>query len=162
MKKIIRYNIRLNVKTLKNIFGYFNMDKSNTIIELMTTNEKTREALNKDYKKNILKETKKSVYLKNMQFEQLYYFLSKYLVFNINYYKTKEIDVKKLTYKLKENPSDVVVCLKMDAVNQICFDTDKFDYGKTKEFLKKYKTINIEYIILFMLLIVGLIIKLLR
>ena len=161
MKKIIRYNIRLNVKTLKSIFGYFNMDKSNTIIELMTTNDKTREAL-KEYKNNILEETKTSVYLKNMKFEHLYYFLSKYLVFNINYYKTKETDVKKLTHKLKDNPSEVSVSLKMDAVKEVCFDTDKYDCDKTKEFLKKYRTINIEYIILFLLLVVALIVKLLR
>ena len=161
MKKTVRYNIRLKVKTLKSIFEYFGMNKDNTIIELMTTNDKTREAL-KEYKNNILKETKTSVYLKNMKFEQLYYFLSKYLVFNINYYKTKETDVKKLTHKLKDNPSEVSVSLKMDAVKEVCFDTDKYDYDKTKEFLKKYRTINIEYIILFLLLVVALIVKLLR
>jgi hypothetical protein len=161
MKKTIRYNIRLNVKTLKSIFEYFGMNKDNTIIELITTNEKTREAL-KEYKSNILKETKTSVYLKNMKFEQLYYFLNKYLVFNINYFKTKETDVKKLTHKFKNNPSEVCVGLKMDAVHQICFDTNKYDYDKTKEFLKKYRTINIEYIILFILLIVGILIRLLR
>ena len=53
MKKIVRYNIRLNVKTLKSIFEFFSMNKDNTIIELMTTNDKTREAL-KEYKNNIL------------------------------------------------------------------------------------------------------------
>ena len=50
----------------------------------------------------------------------------------------------------------------MDAVKEVCFDTDKYDYDKTKEFLKKYRTINIEYIILFLLLVVALIVKLLR
>ena len=161
MKKIVHYNIRLNIKTLKEIFNYFSMNKDNTIIELVTNNKSTREALY-EYKNNILEMTKTSVYLKNFKFEQLYYFLSKHIVFNIIYYKTKEKDVNKLSHKFKENESDVCVNLKMDAINQICFDTDKFDEEKTKAFLKKYRTINIEYIILFILLVIGLIVRAVR
>ena len=141
----IKYNIRLNVKTLKSIFEYFNMNEKNTIIKLVTNN------------KNIIEEAKEyiydikdnNVYLKNIKFEKLYYYLSKNLVFNVYYYKGNEEEYEALVYT------------RMDKVQLIEFN-DKYDLDKTKEFLKKYRVINIEYIILFLLLLVGIIIRLVR
>ena len=47
----IRYNIRLNINTLKTLFEYFKMDENNTIIELNTKREKVRENI-QEYKDN--------------------------------------------------------------------------------------------------------------
>ena len=84
-----------------------------------------------------------------MKFEKLYYYLSKNIVFNICYYKGK-ID----NY-------EVCVQTKMDRVNNIEFN-DKYDLNKTKKFLKQYRVINIEYIVLFILLIIGIIFRIVR
>ena len=141
----IKYNIRLNVKTLKSIFEYFDMNEKNTIIRLFTSNNELKEELKEyicDLKDN-------SIFLKNIKFEKLYYYLSKNIVFNICYYKGK-ID----NY-------EVCVQTKMDRVNNIEFN-DKYDLNKTKKFLKQYRVINIEYIVLFILLIIGIIFRIVR
>ena len=141
----IKYNIRLNVKTLKSIFEYFNMNEKNTIIKLVTKNKKIIE----EAKEYVFDVNGDNIYLKNIKFEKLYYFMSKNLIFNIYYYKGKEEDY------------DVCVHTRMDKIHYVEFN-DKFDINKTKEFLKKYRVINIEYIILALLLIIGIIIKIFR
>ena len=141
----IKYNIRLNVKTLKSIFEYFNMNEKNTIIKLVTKNKKIIE----EAKEYIYDVNGDNIYLKNIKFKKLYNFISKNLIFNIYYYKGKEKDY------------DVCVHTRMDKIQYVEFN-DKFDINKTKEFLKKYKVINIEYIILALLLIIGIIIKIFR
>ena len=141
----IKYNIRLNVKTLKSIFEYFNMNEKNTIIKLVTKNKKIIE----EAKEYIYDVNGDNIYLKNIKLKKLYYFMSKNLIFNIYYYKGKEKDY------------DVCVHTRMDEIQYVEFN-DKFDINKTKEFLKKYKVINIEYIILALLLIINIIIKIFR
>ena len=141
----VKYNIRLNVKTLKSIFEYFNMNEKNTIIKLVTKNE----SIKNDIKEYIFDIKDNNIYLKNIKFEKLYYYLSKNLVFNIYYYKGNEKDY------------EVLVHTRMDSVNVVEYN-DKYDHKKTKEFLKQYRTINIEYIIVFILLVIGVIIRLVR
>ena len=141
----IKYNIRLNVKTLKSIFEYFKMNEKNTIIKLVTNNKD----FISDAKEYIFDIKDNNVYLKNIKFEKLYYFLSKNLVFNVYYYKGSE------------ESYEVCVHTRMDKINSVEFN-DKFDLKETKMFLKKYRVINIEFIILFLLLLIGIIIRLVR
>ena len=141
----IKYNIRLNVKTLKKIFEYFDMNEKNTIIRLFSNNKNLQE----DVKEYIFDIKDNSIFLKNLKFEKLYYYLSKNLVFNICYYKGKIDDY------------EVCVQTKMDRINRIEFN-DKYDLNETKKFLKEYRVINIEYIVLAILLIIGIIIRILR
>ena len=142
----VKYNIRLNVKTLKSIFEYFNMNEKNTIIKLVTKNE----SIKNDIKEYIFDIKDNNIYLKNIKFEKLYYYLSKNLVFNIYYYKNSNI-------KNIEN-YEVCVHTRMDKVYEIFFN-DKYDLKETKEFLKKYRIIDIEYIVLFLLVLIGILIR---
>ena len=88
MNKVsLKYNIRLNVKTLKHIFTYFDMNEKNSIVELVTSNKNVFENIG-EYKDNVIKIDDKSIYLKNIKFEKLYFFFTKNLVFNVYYYKT--------------------------------------------------------------------------
>lgn len=141
----IKYNIRLNVKTLKSIFEYFKMNEKNTIIRLVTNNKKIIE----EAKEYIFDIKDDNVYLKNLKFEKLYYYLSKNLVFNVYYYKG--------------NQKEYEVCIhtRMDKIQRVEFNS-KYDLNTTKEFLKKYRVINIEYIILILLIIVGIIIRVIK
>ena len=148
----IRYNIRLNIKTLKTIFEYFEMNENNTIIELNTPREKVREAIG-EYKDNVVLINDKSIYLKNFTFGKLYYFLSKHFIAHVIYYKANSVD--------KIDNSEVIIDIKSDKISKISF-TDKYDKNKTKELLKPYKTIDIEYVVLFLLLIGGLIVYFLK
>ena len=148
----IKYNIRLNIKTLKTIFEYFNMDEKNTIIELNTKREKVRENI-QEYKSNILSINDESIYLKNLAFGKLYYFLSKNFISHVIFYKEKNIK--------NINDSEVKISIRNDKIYSISFN-DKYDYEKTKELLKRYRTIDIEYIVLFLLLIGGLIVFVLK
>ena len=141
----IHYGINLNVKTLKSIFSYFNMNEKNSTIKLITNNKDIIEEA-KDYIYDI---KGNEVYLKNIKFEKLYYFLSKNLVFNIYYYKGNEEEY------------DVLIHTKMDKIYDIYF-SNKYDLKKTREFLKQYRRINIEYIILFLLVLIGIIIRILK
>ena len=102
----IKYNIRLNVKTLKNIFEYFKMNEKNSTIKLVTTNKRILDEA-KDYVYDV-KEC--NIYLKNIKFEKIYYFLSKNLIFNIYYYKGNE------------EKHDVCIHTRMDKINCIYFD----------------------------------------
>ena len=142
----IKYNIRLNVKTLKSIFEYFKMNEKNTIIKLVTNNKE----LTKELKDFIILEEDNNLYLSNIKFEKLYYYLSKNVVFNIYYYKNSNI-------KNIEN-YEVCVHTRMDKVYEIFFN-DKYDLKETKEFLKKYRIIDIEYIVLFLLVLIGILIR---
>jgi len=143
--KNFKYNIKLNIKTLKSIFEYFKMNEKNTIVKLVTKNKNIIE----DAKEYIYNVKEDNIYLKNIKFEKLYYYLSKNLVFNIYYYKGTE-----------EN-YDVCIHTRMDKIYKISI-SNKYDLNKTKEFLKQYKTIDIEYIVLFVLIIIGIIIKILN
>ena len=148
----IHYNIKLNIKTLKTIFEYFNLNENNTIIELNTKREKVRENI-QEYKNNILLINDKSIYLNKLKFGKLYYFLSKNFIANINFYKTKSID--------KLDKSEVKIELRNDKIGKIYF-SDKYNINKTKKLLKQYRSIDIEYIVLFILLIGGIIVYLLK
>ena len=141
----IKYNIRLNVKTLKSVFDYFKMNDKNSTIKLVTSNKRILEEAS-DY---IYDVKGNSIYLKNIKFEKLYYLLSKNVIFNIYYYKGKEDNY------------EVCVHTRMDRIQYIEFN-DKYDYEMAKTFLKQYKIINIEYIVLALLLIIGLIIRVLK
>lgn len=157
MNKVsLKYNIRLNVKTLKHIFTYFDMNEKNSIVELVTSNKNVFENIG-EYKDNVIKIDDKSIYLKNIKFEKLYFFFTKNLVFNVYYYKTKNIDDVNKT--LKDNKCEVSIHTRMDKIYEICFDKNKYDEIKTKNEFKKYRSINIEFIILFILLIIGIIIR---
>ena len=154
-KYSLKYNINLDIKTLKYIFTYFDMNEKNTIIKLVSSNKNVFNNLS-EFKDNIIKIDNKSIYLKNIKFEKLYYFFSKYIVFNVYYYKVKNID------DIIDNKYEVSVYTRMDKIHEICFDNKKYDVSKVKNEFKKYRRINIEYIILFILLIIGIIIRLLR
>ena len=148
----IRYNISLNIKTLKDIFEYFKMDDKNTIIELNTKREKVRENI-EEFKDKVLLINDKSIYLKGLQFGKLYYFLSKNFVPHVIFYKAKNID--------SLDNSEVRVELSGTKIKKISFN-DKYNINKTKDFLKKYKSINIEYIVLLLLILGGIIVFILR
>lgn len=166
MNRVLKYNIRLSIKVLKELFNYFDMNESNTIIELVTRNEKVIKEID-EYKDNIIciKDNKnyKSIFLKNMNFSKLFYFLSKNTVYNIYYYKVgKKYDINKISHKLKDNNIEASIYTRIDTIYEICFNDEKFDLNKTKETFKVYKSINIEYIVLFIMLIIGLIILIKR
>ena len=148
----INYNIRLNIKTLKDIFEYFKMDEKNTIIELNTKREKVRDNL-EEYKDKILLINDKSIYLSGLPFGKLFYFLSKNFIPHVIFYKTKSIE------KIKD--SEVKIELDSTKIGKISFN-EKYDINKTKDFLKKYKSINIEYIVLLLMLLGGIIVFILR
>lgn len=148
----ISYNIKLNINTLKTLFEYFNMDENNTIIELNTKRELARKNL-QEHKKNIILTNTESVFLNKLAFGKLYYFLSKNFISHVIFYKEKNI-------KNIKN-SEVIIDIRNDKIHNITFN-DKYDYNKTKELLKKYRTIDIEYIVLFLLLIGGIIVFLLK
>ena len=148
----IKYNIRLNINTLKTLFNYFKMDENNTIIELNTKREKARENI-QEYKDNILLINDESIFLKKLAFGKLYYFLSKNFISHVVSYKEKNIK--------NINNSEVIIDIRNDKIHSVSF-SDKYDYKETKELLKKYRTIDIEYIILFLLLIGGIIVFFLR
>ena len=78
----IHYNIRLNIKTLKDIFEYFKMDEKNTIIELNTKREKVRDNL-EEYKDKILLINDKSIYLSGLPFGKLYQRILYHMLFFI-------------------------------------------------------------------------------
>ena len=141
----IKYNIRLNVKTLKSIFEYFKMNEKNSTVKLVTSNKRILE----EAKEYIYDVKGNNIYLKNIKFEKLYYFLSRNTIFNIYYYKGKEDNY------------EVCVHTRMDRIQFAIFN-DKFDLDKTKEFLKQYRVINIEYIILALLLIIGIIVRIVK
>ena len=148
----IKYNIRLNINTLKTLFEYFKMDEKNTIIELNTKRQKVRENIN-DYKDNVLLVNDESIYLNKLPFGKLYYFLSKNFISHVIFYKEKNI-------KNIKN-SEVIIDIRSDKIYSVSF-SDKYDYKETKELLKKYRTIDIEYIVLFLLLIGGIIVYFLK
>ena len=141
--KRVNYNIKLNVNNLKNIFRYFDMNEKNTIIKLDTKNESIR----KEIKEYILKDEKDYLILHDIKFEKLYYYLSRNIVFNIYYYKN-----------MKDDNYEVCIHTRMDKIHDISFN-DKYDLDKTKEFFKKYRSINIEYIILFLIILIGILIR---
>ncbi len=159
----IKYNIRLNVKTLKTIFSLFDMNEKNSIIELVTSNDNTVKNID-EYKSNVIKivknEKNTSIYLKNIKFEKIYYFLSKNLVFNVYYYKAKNID--NLSHTLKNNTCDVSIHTRMDKIYEIVFDKNKYDCDRIRKELKKFRTINIELIVLIILIIIGIILRFVR
>jgi hypothetical protein len=128
------------------------MNEKNTIICLDTKSKRVRENI-KEYKDNIVICDDKKIYLKNMVFGKLYYFLSKNFVSHVLFYKTNSID--------KIDKSEVKIELRRDKIYNVSFNS-KYDYIKTKELLKKYKVIDIEYIVLFLLLIGGIIVYFLR
>ncbi len=148
----IKYNIRLNINTLKTLFDYFKMDENNTIIELNTKREKARENI-QEYKDNILLINDESIYLKKLPFGKLYYFLSKNFISHVIFYKEKNIK--------NIDKSEVVIDIRNDKIHNVSFN-DKYDYNKTKELLKKYRSIDIEYIVLFLLLLGGIIVFFLK
>ena len=158
----LKYNIRLNIKTLKDILAYFDMSDKNTLIELVTY-KKINKELDK-YKEHIAYQEKDRIIFKNLKFEQLTYIMSKDPIFNIYFYKVgKKYDVKNLTHKLIHNENDASIHIRMDQIYEVCFNKDKFNEEKTKTYLKKYrKFINPEYIILFILLLIGIIINLIK
>ena len=90
----------------------------------------------------------------------MYYFFTKNIVFNVYYYKTKNVD--HVGSNLKENKCEVSIYTRMDRIHEICFDSKVYDEAKIKDEFKKYRNINIEYIILFILLIIGIIIRILN
>ena len=147
----IKYNIKLNVKTLKDIFNYFNMSSTNSIVKLVSNNKNLIE----DVKEYTVRIKDNNIYLKNIKFEKLYYFLSRNIVLNVYYYKAKSIK------EIENNNYEVCIHTRMDRVYNILFN-DKYNILETRNFLKKYRSIHIEYIVLFLLLIVGLLIRLLR
>ena len=144
------------------------MDEKNTLFELVTRNDKLIDELS-SIKNNIvkIKEVKKTkhIYIKNMKFEKLVYFFSKHVAFNIYCYK-KYTNIDKLSHKfsdnIESNNSEVCIHIKMDTVSNIAFNNEKYDSAKAKEFLRPYRTINIEYIVLFLLLVIGILIRVLR
>ncbi len=148
----IKYNIRLNINTLKTLFDYFKMDENNTIIELNTKREKARENI-QEYKDNILLINDESIYLKKLPFGKLYYFLSKNFISHVIFYKEKNIK--------NIDKSEVVIDIRNDKIHNVSFN-DKYDYSKTKKLLKKYRSIDIEYIVLFLLLLGGIIVFFLK
>ena len=164
----IRYNIRLNIRTIQNIFKYFHMDEKNTLFELVTQNDKLIDELN-SIKSNIVKvkenKKSKSIYIKNIKFEKLVYFFSKHVAFNIYCYK-KYTNIDMLSHKLsnniESNNSEVCIHIKMDTISDIVFNNEKYDVMKARQFLRPYRTINVEYIVLFILLIIGILIRVLR
>ena len=148
----VSYNIRLNINTLKTIFKYFDINEDNTIICLNTKSEKVRENIN-EYKDKIISITDESIYLKKLTFGKLYYFLSKNFVPHLYFYKTKSLD--------KIEDSGVIIEIKSAKIHKVSFN-DKYNLKEVKELLKKYRSIDIEYIILFLLLIGGIVIHLFR
>lgn len=148
----IRYNIRLNINTLKTLFEYFKMDENNTIIELNTKREKVRENI-QEYKDNILLVNDESIFLKKLPFGKLYYFLSKNFIAHVVFYKEKNIK--------NIDKSEVKIDIRNDKIHGVSFN-DKYDYKETKALLKKYRTIDIEYIVLFLLLVGGIIVYFLK
>jgi len=149
----IKYNINLNVKVLKDIFSYFDMNENNTIIRLVSKNQKVIENLN-EYKENIIDITNDSVYLKNMNFAKLFYILSKSVVLNIYYYKLKNKNFK----KINNDNVEVFIHTRMDKIHEIYFN-EKYDFENTKLFLKKYRKFRIDYIIIALLILFGLLIR---
>ena len=148
----VHYNIRLNIKTLKTIFEYFKMNEKNTIICLNTKSDKIRKNI-EEYKNNIELVNDKSIYLKNMVFGKLFYFLSKNFVSHVVFYKEKNIN--------ELDNSEVKIEVFNDKIKNVYFNS-KYDFKDAQEFLKKYRTIDIEYIVLFLLLIGGIIVWFLR
>ncbi len=144
----IKYNIKLNIKVLKSIFDYFNMNENNTIIELHTNREKARENIN-EYKDKVILVTNESIYLKKLPFGKLYYFLSKNFIPHVIFYKANNIN--------KINDCEVKIEINSFKIGKISF-SDKYNINKTKEFLKKYRTINIELIILILIVLGGLLV----
>ena len=142
------------------------MDEKNTLFEIVTSNDKLVEEL-KSVSVVKIKENKrsKSLYIKNVKFEKLVYFFSKHVAFNIYCYK-RYTNIDKLSHKFSENiessNSDVCIHIKMDTIDKISFNNEKYDSKKAKLFLKPYRSINIEYIVLFILLVIGILIRLLR
>ena len=155
MNRVVKYNIKLSIQTLKSFFSYFDMNEKNTIIKLATRNDKVMDTLS-DYKDNIICDKDengiKCIYLKNLSFSKLYYYLSKVTIFNIYYYKVE----KKYSVDTINEDYEVMVHVSLDKIKEISFNDNKYDYEITKKELKKYRSINIELIII---LIIGLIIR---
>ncbi len=153
MNRSIKYNIDLNVKVLKDIFSYFNMNEKNTIIKLVTKNKKVLESIN-EYKDNIIEINDEAIYLKNMNFAKLFFFLSKNTVYNIFYFKVKSKDIN----KINTDNVEVYIHTRLDKIYEVYFN-EKYNYDKAKEFLKKYHKIRIDIIIIILLIIIGLLIR---
>ena len=153
MNRSIKYNIDLNVKVLKDIFSYFNMNEKNTIIKLVTKNKKVLESIN-EYKDNIIEINDEAIYLKNMNFAKLFFFLSKNTVYNIFYFKVKSKDIN----KINTDNVEVYIHTRLDKIYEVYFN-EKYNYDKVKEFLKKYHKIRVDIIIIILLIIIGLLIR---
>ena len=83
----------------------------------------------------------------------MYYFLSKNFIAHVVFYKEKNIK--------NIDKSEVKIDIRNDKIHSVSFN-DKYDYKETKALLKKYRTIDIEYIVLFLLLVGGIIVYFLK
>ena len=158
----LKYNIGINIRLLKQFLAYFDMNEKNTLIELVTYKKVNKELEN--FNDKVVFKDKDRIIFKNMKFEQLTYIMSKNPVFNIYFYKvSKNYKVEQLNHKLINNNIDSSIHVKLDKIYEICFNKEKYDETKTKEYFKKYrKFISPEYIVLLILLVIGIIITIIR
>jgi len=161
---ILFRKFNLNINTLNKLLDYFDYSDKNTIIELITNNDKVIKNVSK-YKDNIIDivnhKSHKSIFMSGIEYKKIIGFISENMIYYIYLYKTNNKNIKLYNHKLIKNinhdDADVIVYLELTNIS-VYYNKDKYNSIELKNDLKVYsKTFRdyFIYILIFLIFLIG-------